>query len=165
MVQFHSSLQSRAFQGTGRFISKLLRREFTIWQRFLIVEIKATILRWGNSLWKSDVYVDKISNSTRLLLQLFTKHPGLVFPTFCPSAAHRVSVLFQQAACYTRRTNRPPSRLFWVTLCGADALGPWRLCQSPSLLCLPGPRRVHCTCTAGQMGDGCRLLNLISLPE
>lgn len=51
------------------------RRECNIWQVVLIVEIKDTILRWGNSFWKSDFYVDKISNSTHLSLQLLTQHP------------------------------------------------------------------------------------------
>lgn len=49
------------------------KRDFNIWQVFLIVEIKSAILRWGNSLWESDFYVDKISNSTHLLLHLFTR--------------------------------------------------------------------------------------------
>lgn len=62
-------------------------RDCNIWQVVLIVEIKDTILRWGNSFWKSDFYVDKISNSTHLSLQLLTQHPCLVSPRFCPSEA------------------------------------------------------------------------------
>ena len=62
-------------------------RECNIWQVVLIVEIKDTILRWGNSFWKSDFYVDKISNSTHLSLQLLTQHPCLVSPRFCLSEA------------------------------------------------------------------------------
>lgn len=72
------------------------QREFNIWQVFLIVEIKGTILRWENSFWKSDFHVDKIFNSTHLLLQLFTKHPCLVLPRFCPSRlVGSRSILFQ----------------------------------------------------------------------
>lgn len=43
----------------------------------LIIENGATILGWGNSLWKSDFYVGKISNSIHLLLCVFEKYPCL----------------------------------------------------------------------------------------
>lgn len=68
------------------------QREFNRWQVFLIVEIKDTLLRWGTSFWKSEFDVDKISDSTHLLLQLFTKHPCLVSPRFCPSEACRYQI-------------------------------------------------------------------------
>lgn len=68
------------------------QREFNRWQVFLIVEIKNTLLRWGASFWKSEFDVDKISDSTHLLLQLFTKHPFLVSPGFCLSEACRCQI-------------------------------------------------------------------------
>lgn len=67
-------------------------REYNIWQVVLIVEIKDTILRWGNSFWKSDFYVDKISNSTHLSLQLLTQQPWLVSSRFCPSETCRYQI-------------------------------------------------------------------------
>lgn len=123
----------KGFWRVSSFHLRAAAKDFNIWQVFLIVEIKGTILRWGNSLWKSDFYVDKISNSTHLLLKLFTKHPCLVSPRFSSSEACRVldqsfSSRFQatQAEEATTWVNNFLSHSLWV---GTDDQGPWSLCN------------------------------------